>query len=93
MTPKLCLIEDDPIMGESLCDRFALEGLAYDWHTTAGAALQRIGREPYAAVISDIRLPDLSGEELFAVCSRNGASFHRSSSSPGTVRWIARWRC
>ena len=66
MTAKLCLIEDDPIMGESLCDRFALEGLAYDWHTTAGAALQRIGREPYAAVISDVRLPDLSGEELFS---------------------------
>ena len=66
MTPKLCLIEDDPIMGESLCDRFSLEGLAYDWHTTAGAALQRIVREPYAAVISDIRLPDLSGEELFS---------------------------
>jgi DNA-binding NtrC family response regulator len=66
MTAKLCLIEDDPIMGESLCDRFALEGLAYDWHITAGAALQRIGREPYAAVISDIRLPDLSGEEVFS---------------------------
>jgi len=63
---KICLIEDDPIMGESLCDRFALEGLGYDWCRTASEALARIGREPYSAVISDIRLPDLSGEELFS---------------------------
>jgi DNA-binding NtrC family response regulator len=65
MTSKLCLIEDDPIMGESLCDRFALEGFQFDWHRSARSALERIGREPYEAVISDIRLPDLSGEELF----------------------------
>jgi DNA-binding NtrC family response regulator len=62
---KLCLIEDDPIMGESLCDRFALEGFEFDWHRSGRAALERIGREPYGAVISDVRLPDLSGEELF----------------------------
>jgi DNA-binding NtrC family response regulator len=62
--PKLCLVEDDPIMGESLCDRFLLEGLRYDWHQSAGSALARIGKEPYAAIISDIRLPDLSGEEM-----------------------------
>ncbi len=62
---KLCLIEDDPIMGESLCDRFALEGFEFDWHRSARAALESLGREPYGAVISDIRLPDLSGEDLF----------------------------
>ena len=65
MSVKLCLIEDDPIVGESLHDRLALEGFACDWHTTAESALERIGREPYAAVVSDIRLPDLSGETLF----------------------------
>jgi len=65
VTTKLCLIEDDPIVGESLHDRLALEGFACDWHKTAAAALERIGLEPYAAVVSDIRLPDLSGEALF----------------------------
>jgi DNA-binding NtrC family response regulator len=65
MMSKVCLIEDDPIMGESLCDRFALEGFAFDWHRSARAALESIGREGYGAVISDIRLPDLSGEDLF----------------------------
>ena len=65
MTARLCLIEDDPIMGESLQQRLSLEGFACDWHRTGAAALESIGREPYAAVVSDVRLPDLSGEALF----------------------------
>ncbi len=63
--PQLCLIEDDVIMGESLCDRFDLEGFGCDWCKTATAALDKIGTKSYSAVISDIRLPDFSGEELF----------------------------
>jgi DNA-binding NtrC family response regulator len=62
----LCLVEDDEIMGESLCDRFRLEGFNVDWHRRAGDALHAIGQTAYAAVISDIRLPDFSGETLFA---------------------------
>ena len=63
--PLLCLIEDDPIMGESLCDRFDLEGFACEWHRSAESALAIIGRKPYAAIVSDIRLPDMGGEQLF----------------------------
>lgn len=63
--PALCLIEDDAIMGESLYDRFAIEGFNVDWHKSAGHALDRWQQARYAAVISDIRLPDMSGEELF----------------------------
>lgn len=65
MSAKVCLVEDDPIMGESLHQRLLLEGFACDWHRSGAAALERIGREPYAAVVSDVRLPDLSGEALF----------------------------
>lgn len=65
MSVKLCLVEDDPIMGESLHERLLLEGFSCDWHKTGAAALARIGQEPYAAVVSDVRLPDFSGETLF----------------------------
>ena len=65
MIAKLCLIEDDPIMGESLHERLLLEGFACDWHRTGAAALARLSQEPYAAVVSDIRLPDVSGETIF----------------------------
>jgi two-component system, NtrC family, response regulator AtoC len=65
MNTRLCLVEDDPIMGESLQQRLALEGFSCDWHRTGTAALDSICRIPYAVVVSDIRLPDLSGEALF----------------------------
>ncbi len=62
---RICLIEDDPIMGESLCDRFEIEDIPCDWHQTAAAAAEAIGRQDYALVISDIRLPDMDGGALF----------------------------
>jgi DNA-binding NtrC family response regulator len=61
----ICLIEDDPIMGESLSDRFQLEGFRADWFQRGRDALRSLEHVDYDAVISDIRLPDLSGEELF----------------------------
>jgi DNA-binding NtrC family response regulator len=68
MTPtprKICLIEDDVLMGESLADRFELEGVGYDWHHTGAAALAALRQRDYALVISDIRLPDITGDALF----------------------------
>ncbi len=62
---KICLIEDDALMGESLADRFELEGLAFDWHRTGIAALTALRQLDYALVISDIRLPDITGDALF----------------------------
>jgi DNA-binding NtrC family response regulator len=52
-------------MGESLSDRLALEGLSCDWHLDAQSALRAIEERQYAAIVSDIRLPDYSGEQLF----------------------------
>jgi DNA-binding NtrC family response regulator len=63
--PILCLIEDDPIMGQSLCDRFQLEGFAVDWHRTVAAAEKGLRQRDYAVVVSDIRLSDRDGGELF----------------------------
>jgi DNA-binding NtrC family response regulator len=70
--PRLCLVEDDEIMGESLCDRFELEGFACDWHKTAASALASLGKKDYAVAISDIRLPDLSGDAMFARLLNSG---------------------
>jgi DNA-binding NtrC family response regulator len=70
--PRLCLVEDDEIMGESLCDRFKLEGYACDWHKTAASALASLGKKNYAVAISDIRLPDLSGDAMFAHLLKSG---------------------
>ncbi len=68
--PRLCLIEDDEIVGEALADRFELEGYACDWFRSGAEALLEMPRRHYDLVLSDIRLPDLSGEALFANLSR-----------------------
>jgi len=68
--PRLCLIEDDPLVGEALADRFELEGFACDWFHTGGEALLEMPRRHFDVVISDIRLPDLSGEALYVNLSR-----------------------
>ncbi|CAB3805410.1 Transcriptional regulatory protein ZraR [Pararobbsia alpina] len=53
-------------MGESLADRFRLEGFDVDWHIDGESALDALQNRPYQAIINDIRLPDISGEELFS---------------------------
>ncbi|WP_126443653.1 sigma-54-dependent transcriptional regulator [Sulfuricystis multivorans] len=63
--PRLCLIEDDAIMGESLAQLFSLEGFDVSWYRTAAAARQALLAERYCVVVSDIRLPDMNGGDLF----------------------------
>lgn len=62
---KVCLVEDDDLMGESLADRFALEGFSCDWHKSARSAAEGLRARRYDIVVSDIRLPDRNGDELF----------------------------
>ena len=70
--PQLLLIEDDAIMGESLLDRFELEGFKVHWSRTSGQAATMLDAQHFDAVVSDVRLPDGSGEHLFR--SRQGAA-------------------
>jgi DNA-binding NtrC family response regulator len=63
--PQLCLIEDDAIMGESLADRFRIEGFHVDWHRRTVDARLALARRHYDAVLSDIRLQDGDGGQLF----------------------------
>ncbi|HXX85085.1 MAG TPA: sigma-54 dependent transcriptional regulator [Casimicrobiaceae bacterium] len=62
---QVCLVEDDDIMGESLVDRFTLEGFTCDWHKTARSAAGDLKEKRYDVVVSDIRLPDRDGDNLF----------------------------
>jgi len=66
--PVICLLEDDLIMGESLRDRFQIEGFAVDWFRRAADAEQALAKHRYALLLSDIRLPDESGDRLFRRC-------------------------
>jgi len=62
---RVLIIEDDDILGPSLMHRLRLEGFAPSLATRATEALAMIERERFAAVVSDIRLPDGDGEMIY----------------------------
>lgn len=62
---KLLLIEDDAIMGESLAQRFELEGFDVLWCRRLGEASARVLRD-WDSVVSDVRLPDGLATDWFA---------------------------
>lgn len=68
----ILLIEDDLIMGESICDRFAIEKITYKWATTAEEAWRHLSHQSFNCIVSDIRLPDASGEDLYVKAQNAG---------------------
>lgn len=64
------LVEDDPIMGESLVQRLALEGMTVRWWQCGRDAVNEIRNRRFEAIVCDIRLPDLDGEALFREAAR-----------------------
>jgi len=78
MNPRICLIEDDPIMGETLSERLELEGFDCRWLRSGAEALGLEASAPVDVFVSDIRLPDANGFELFT----------RMSGTRPAVPWI-----
>jgi DNA-binding NtrC family response regulator len=62
---SIAVVEDDPIMGESLNQCLELEGYEVGWWRTGLEAVAGMQTLMPDLVICDIRLPDISGEEVF----------------------------
>jgi two-component system response regulator QseB len=61
---RLLLVEDDPMIGESIRDGLAQEGFTVDWVRDGAAADAALGAEPYAAVLLDLGLPRKDGLDV-----------------------------
>lgn len=61
---RLLLVEDDRMIGESICDGLAQEGHTVDWVRDGPAADNAIAVEPYGAVLLDLGLPRRDGLEV-----------------------------
>jgi two-component system response regulator QseB len=61
---RLLLVEDDPMVGESIRDGLGHEGYAVDWVRDGAAAETALGAEPYAAVLLDLGLPRKDGLDV-----------------------------
>ena len=61
----IAVVDDDPIMGESLQRALELEGWRAVWWHTGKQAVDEMPALCPDLVLCDIRLPDMSGEEVF----------------------------
>lgn len=61
----IAVIEDDPIMGESLAQSLSLEGAKVRLYPSGQAALKGAAPRSLDLVVCDIRLPDTDGQSLF----------------------------
>ncbi|WP_372624726.1 sigma-54-dependent transcriptional regulator [Falsiroseomonas sp.] len=63
---SVVMIEDDPVLGQSLMQRLRLAGVTTHWARTAAEGEALLRRHRPTMVLCDIRLPDGSGEALIA---------------------------
>lgn len=59
------VVEDDPVLGPAMVQRLRLEGFEPRLATTGEMALRELAARRPSLIVSDIRLPDMSGEEVF----------------------------
>lgn len=62
---RILLIEDDRTLGPAMLQRLRLEGFDPRLVVTGGDALRELAARPHDIVLSDMRLPDITGEEVF----------------------------
>jgi DNA-binding NtrC family response regulator len=69
----ILLIEDDNVLGPALLQRLRLEGFAPRLVTNGRQALEELARSRPDVILSDIRLPDMNGEDIWRrMLERNG---------------------
>lgn len=69
---RLLLVEDDPMIAESVRLGLKAEGHGVDWVRDGAAAEAAVGSEPYDMVLLDLGLPKKSGLDVLAALRRRG---------------------
>lgn len=64
MSPRILIVEDNKALAENLCEILLESAFEGDIVGTAEEAMARLSEQPYAAVITDLRLPGMSGIDL-----------------------------
>jgi CheY-like chemotaxis protein len=85
-------VDDEPEVGELIADLLRSRGFDCEYVRSASAALERVRARAFIGVITDVRMPDMSGEDLWRVLRAERPELaQRTSSSPATTRRPPRW--
>lgn len=74
---RALLIDDEPDVAEALTLMLAREGLEVVYAPTAAEGLERLAAESWDAIFLDVRLPDISGPEIYRRLSESNPALAR----------------
>jgi len=66
----ILVVEDEPFIAQLLADSLTAEGYAVDLACNGRLALERIEKQAYDLILSDLRMPDLDGVGLYRELER-----------------------
>ncbi len=69
---RLLLVEDDPSLARAIAATLELSGFTVDRADEGNLALEMIAAEPFALVILDVGLPDMSGFDVLSEIRLSG---------------------
>ena len=61
---RILVVEDDPMIGESVCEWLQSEGYAVDWLQDGESAMLALRTTPFSMAILDLGLPGQDGLEI-----------------------------
>jgi DNA-binding NtrC family response regulator len=70
--PFVALIEDDPVMGQSIVDWLGVEGYRVRWFRNGAEAVCSLPQLDPDMILCDIRLPDMTGEAIHGALAAAG---------------------
>jgi len=68
--PKILVVDDDPIIRDSLSEFLKLEGYQCQGAGSFHEALKELEKQPYNLIITDVNMPEVDGFELLRVVKK-----------------------
>ncbi len=99
-TPAVLLIDDDPSILIILKKALSQEDLALDCAESARRAVQMLARDDYHLILSDIRMPDFDGKQMFAFLEEHQPHYRGrvvfltgDTGNPDTMKFLEEAQC
>jgi len=71
---RILVVDDNPEMARTLCDGLADDGYQAIAASSGQEAIALLSREPFDALVTDLRMPDVDGFEVIAFARARDAT-------------------